>query len=158
MFEDGSQRAGNDGVGIREEICDEMGGSTVRAAATLLQAKISKKFQLFLSAIFFAFLEVVDRMLDFFGDDILAMATATYWLSCNAAVAISGTPFRRWLGCHWATAGMGSCDHWNGILRFCHPFSDSLIPSFYFSSISIIINRKSLSAIYSLYFHIIFFF
>ena len=35
MFEDGSQRAGNDGVGIREEICDEMGGR---------QLKISKKF------------------------------------------------------------------------------------------------------------------
>ena len=32
MFEDGSQSAGDDGVGIEEEICDEMGG---RKANTL---------------------------------------------------------------------------------------------------------------------------
>jgi hypothetical protein len=38
MFEDGSQRAGDDGVGIVEEIYDKMGGS---------RAKSSKKSHFF---------------------------------------------------------------------------------------------------------------
>ena len=54
MFEDGSQRAGNDGEGIREEICDEIGGR---------KAKTLKKFWLFFQPFFLHFLEVVDRHL-----------------------------------------------------------------------------------------------